>query len=81
MRQLLQQQAFWIGLAVALLCAGMSLLSPSFATHENAFNVSRNFAFIGIIALGQTAVICTAGIDLSVGSVMGLSAAVPLCRQ
>jgi ribose transport system permease protein len=51
----------------------MSMVSDVFATGDNFFNVTRNFAFIGIIALGMTAVIITAGIDLSVGSVMGLS--------
>lgn len=60
-------------LAVALLALGMTLGSDSFATPDNVFNVTRNFAFIGLIALGQTAVIATAGIDLSVGSVMGLA--------
>ena len=51
----------------------MSLVSEPFASADNIFNVSRNFAFIGLIALGQTAVIATGGIDLSVGSVMGLA--------
>ena len=51
----------------------MSIVSDSFATHDNLFNVTRNLAFIGLIAVGQTLVIITAGIDLSVGSVMGLS--------
>ena len=37
------------------------------------FNISRNFSFIGIIAIGMTFVIITAGIDLSVGSIMGLT--------
>ena len=39
---------------------------------DNFFNITRNFAFIGIMALGMTAVIITGGIDLSVGSIMGL---------
>lgn len=50
-----------------------SFVSDVFASADNLFNVTRNFAFIGIIALGMTAVIVTAGIDLSVGSVMGVS--------
>jgi ribose/xylose/arabinose/galactoside ABC-type transport system permease subunit/DNA-binding LacI/PurR family transcriptional regulator len=66
-------QPVWVAAAVALLCAVLSLVSDAFATPENAFNVTRNFAFIAIIALGQSAVILTAGIDLSVGSVMGLA--------
>ena len=39
---------------------------------DNFFNITRNFAFIGIMALGMTAVIITGGIDISVGSIMGL---------
>ncbi len=66
-------QPFWVTVAVLLLAGTMTLVSSSFSTHDNLFNVTRNFAFIGLIALGQTAVIVTAGIDLSVGSVMGLT--------
>ncbi len=60
-------------LTVAALAGVMSFVSEPFASADNIFNVSRNFAFIGLIALGQTAVIATGGIDLSVGSVMGLA--------
>ena len=66
-------QSFWVMLTVAALAGVMSLVSEPFASADNVFNVSRNFAFIGLIALGQTAVIATGGIDLSVGSVMGLA--------
>jgi len=62
-----------VTLTVAALAGVMSLVSEPFASSDNIFNVSRNFAFIGLIALGQTAVIATGGIDLSVGSVMGLA--------
>ena len=62
-----------MSLAVAALCGVMSLVSETFASSDNLFNVTRNFAFIGLMALGQTAVILTGGIDLSVGSVMGLA--------
>jgi ribose transport system permease protein len=62
-----------VTLAVALLAFGMTLGSEGFATRDNVFNITRNFAFIALVALGQTAVIATAGIDLSVGSVMGLA--------
>ena len=66
-------QALWVSLSVVVLSVVLSVVSDPFATPENFFNVSRNFAFIGIIALGQTLAIITGGIDLSVGSVMGLS--------
>jgi ribose transport system permease protein len=62
-----------VSLSVVVLSLVLSVVSDPFATPENFFNVSRNFAFIGIIALGQTLAIITGGIDLSVGSVMGLS--------
>jgi ribose transport system permease protein len=70
-------QAFWVTLALLAMIGVMSWLEPAaFATTENLYNITRNFAFIGIMALGMTAVIVTGGIDLSVGSVMGLVAIV-----
>jgi len=69
----LGNQAFWVMLAVLLIAVVMSFVSEAFMTANNLFNVTRNFAFIGMVALGMTAVIITAGIDLSVGSIMGLS--------
>ena len=50
--------------------APTSSRTPS-PTLGNFFNITRNFAVIGIMALGMTAVIITGGIDLSVGSIMG----------
>ena len=68
-------QAFWVTVALIIICAVMSYLQPaSFATADNFYNTTRNFSFIGIMALGMTAVIATGGIDLSVGSIMGLTA-------
>ncbi len=69
----MNSQAFWVTIALVVIAIGMSMISDAFTRYENVFNITRNFAFIGIMALGQTAVIITAGIDLSVGSVMGLS--------
>jgi ribose transport system permease protein len=66
-------QALWVTLALIIICLMMAKLSNVFLTEDNFFNISRNFAFIGIIALGMTAVIITGGIDLSVGSIVGLS--------
>ena len=68
-------QSFWVTVALIVICLVMSWLQPaSFASSENFFNITRNFSFIGIMALGMTAVIATGGIDLSVGSIMGLTA-------
>lgn len=64
----LGQQIFWVFLAAVLGCLALTLLTDTFVTERNLFNVTRNFAFVGIIAVGMTAVIITGGIDLSVGS-------------
>lgn len=74
---LVSSQAFWVTVALAAICVIMGMWQPaSFATFDNFFNITRNFSFIGIMALGMVAVIATGGIDLSVGSVMGLVAVV-----
>jgi ribose transport system permease protein len=77
LQALLASQAFWVTVALLAICVVMSWLQPqAFATLDNFFNITRNFAFIGIMALGMTVVIITGGIDLSVGSIMGLVAIV-----
>jgi ribose transport system permease protein len=70
---LISRQVFWVTVAAVLAFIILSLASDVFATQDNLFNVTRNFAFIAIIALGMTAVIITGGIDLSVGAVLVLS--------
>ncbi len=70
---LVSRQTFWVSFAAVLAFVLLSLASDVFATQQNLFNVTRNFAFVGIIALGMTAVIITGGIDLSVGAVLALS--------
>ncbi|NJO37936.1 MAG: ABC transporter permease [Rhizobiales bacterium] len=70
---LLSRQTFWVLLAAILGCLALTLLTDTFATERNLFNVTRNFAFVAIIAIGMTAVIITGGIDLSVGSVVVLA--------
>lgn len=69
-------QVFWVLIAALVACLALSALTDTFATERNLFNVSRNFAFVAIIAIGMTAVIASGGIDLSVGSVVVLSAMV-----
>ena len=65
------------GLVVLLVAVGvLTLASDEFLTGNNLSNLARQVAIFGIIAIGQLLVILTAGIDLSVGSVLGLSGAV-----
>ena len=72
-QRLSASQPFWVTVALVLMCAVMAWQEPAaFASMDNFYNITRNFAFIGIMALGMTAVILTGGIDLSVGSIMGV---------
>ena len=65
------------GLVVLLVAVGaLTLASNEFLTGGNLSNLARQVAIFGIIAVGELLVILTAGIDLSVGSVLGLSGAV-----
>lgn len=60
------------GIAVALILEVIifALLSPYFLTTDNILNVTLQTSIIAIIAVGMTFVILTAGIDLSVGSLV-----------
>lgn len=72
--RLASHQTFWVFMAAVLACVALALLTDTFATERNLFNVARNFAFVAIIALGMTTVIASGGIDLSVGSTVVMSA-------
>ena len=50
----------------------LSIATPTFATPTNLLNIIKRTSTTGIIALGMTFVICTAGIDLSVGGQVAL---------
>lgn len=76
LQRIIAAQSFWVLVALFILVAGMTAMEPTFGTTANAANVTRNFAPFGIMALGMTVVIITGGIDLSVGSIMGLVAIV-----
>jgi ribose transport system permease protein len=76
LKRAITSQPFWVTVALLVLVTIMAAYEPSFGTSANATNVARNFAPFGIMALGMTIVIITGGIDLSVGSVMGLVAIV-----
>ena len=59
-----------------LLAGILATVSPPFRTLSNVENVLQQISVNGIMAVGMTLVIITAGIDLSVGSVLALSAVV-----
>ncbi|GIU92969.1 MAG: permease [Acidimicrobiia bacterium] len=60
-------------LILILLAAVFAVLAPNFLTSRNLLNILRQFAVPGILAIAQTLVIVTAGIDLSVAATAALS--------
>ncbi|MEX1138357.1 MAG: ribose ABC transporter permease [Bacteroidota bacterium] len=67
---------YGIGIVFILELALFSVLSPHFATVDNLLNVSLQTSITAIIAVGMTFVILTAGIDLSVGSLVAFAGVV-----
>jgi ribose transport system permease protein len=63
-------------IALFILCLALTLLTDKFLTVDNAWNVMRQISVNICIATGMTLVVLTAGIDLSVGSVLAISGAV-----
>lgn len=68
---LLQARAF---IALIVVVTTFSFLSQAFLTPDNIVIVAKQVAINAILGIGMTFVILTAGIDLSVGSVAGLTA-------
>ncbi len=63
-------------IALFILCLALSFLSDKFLTASNTWNVLRQISVNICISVGMTFVVLTAGIDLSVGSVLALSGAI-----
>ena len=67
----------WVLLVVLLLeCGVFGVTGGNFLSAGNAFEVTRLAVEFGLLALALTPIIITGGIDLSVGSMMGLAAVV-----
>jgi D-xylose transport system permease protein len=63
-------------IALLVLTVALAVADPTFHTARNLSNVARQVTIVGIIGVGMTMVILIAGIDLSVGSVVGVAAVV-----
>ncbi|AFY87363.1 MAG: Ribose import permease protein RbsC [Chroococcidiopsis cubana SAG 39.79] len=61
---------------LALICILFALLTPNFLTTGNIVNIFRQASINIVLATGMTFVILTGGIDLSVGSILGVTAVV-----
>jgi ribose transport system permease protein len=73
-RGFLASQTAYVALALIVLMAIIAAIAPEFLSFGNLSNVLTDFSYIGIVSLGETLVLITGGIDLSVGSTMALSA-------
>lgn len=69
-------RSYGIVIAFVLVCVILAILSPVFLSLTNVLNVIRQSSIYGIMAVGMTFVILTAGIDLSVGSILAIAGAV-----
>src|SRR4030042_3530067 len=66
------RQLLPFGSLTLIICILAALKPDTFLTIENLMNVLRRSSVNGIIAIGMTSIIISAGIDLSVGSMMAL---------
>ncbi len=72
-KQLAAARRYAIVGVLFIIAVFFTIVSDSFLTAGNLLNVARQVAMLGISAVGMTCVILTAGIDLSVGSVMAIT--------
>jgi ribose transport system permease protein len=61
-------------LALVVVCVALAFMSPDFLSVSNSFDVMRQVSINAVIAFGMTLTILLGGIDLSVGSILAVSA-------
>ncbi len=75
-RRLLQTKEAPVFLVIVLMCVIMTFLTPNFLTKSNIMTTLLGLSADGIVAIAMTVILAMGGIDLSVGSVMGLASMV-----
>lgn len=75
----LKKIGFLIIFGLLVIC--ISIITPNFLTAKNIFNLLRQCSVIGIIAIGTTFVIIGGGFDISVGSILAITASMVLKLQ
>jgi ribose transport system permease protein len=77
MRKWISEYPFaWMVFVMVILGGVLSILSPYFLTSGNVINLLKQVSILALLAAGQTIVILSGGIDLSVGSVLALAAVI-----
>jgi len=74
--RILRQREASVAMMIILVVIFLSFANEYFLTPRNILNVGRQASVVAIVALGQALVIIARGLDLSVGSVLGLSAVI-----
>ena len=74
-------QKYGIMILFSILSIIISIVTPNFLNSQNIINILRQSSIIGVMAIGTTFVIIGGGFDISVGSVLALSAAMALGLQ
>ena len=71
------------GIMIGFLCISIiiSLITPNFLTTRNILNMLRQSSIVGVMAIGTTYVIIGGGFDISIGSLLALTAAMSLGLQ
>ena len=72
-RVIVRKREAGIVLALVIMSVGITAVSPRFASGQNLYLLSRQISLLAIVAMGEFFTILTAGIDLSVGSLIGVS--------
>lgn len=75
-RSFLRRQETGLAAVIVLLGLLLTLANPSFLTSNNLYNIVQAVAVVGILAIGQAFILIAGEIDLSVGSVLGVSGVV-----
>jgi ribose transport system permease protein len=70
---LFKRREFGMFVALLVICAGLAISNPDFLGQSNVVNTVRQIGMLGILAVGISFVIITGGIDLSIGSIVGLT--------
>jgi ribose transport system permease protein len=76
LKTIVDNRLFMAIIGLFLLILLLATISPYFLTVSNILNILRQISIISIVSVGMTYVIITGGIDLSVGSVLALSAVI-----
>jgi ribose transport system permease protein len=75
-RRILARPSSGVAVLLVLVCVVMAFESSAFLTVSNWQNIMNQMVYVTILAIGMTVVLIVGGIDLSVGSVLGLSAGI-----